>query len=67
MTEEYKKYICSNCSGKCEKGIIIVEEKGTKSAKCADYKKKNEIEGYKKPIMRTAKQIKPIMRFTQEY
>lgn len=67
MTEEYKKYICSNCSGKCENNIIIVEENGTKFAKCADYKKKNEIEGYKRPIMRTAKQIKPIMRFTQEY
>lgn len=67
MTEEFKKYICSNCSGKCEKGIIIVEENGTKFAKCAEYKKKNEIEGYKRPIMRTAKQIKPIMRFTQEY
>ena len=67
MTEEFKKYICSNCRGKCEKGIIVAEENGTKYAKCIDYKKKDELEGYKKPTMRTAKPKKPRRGFKQEY
>lgn len=67
MTEEFKKYICSNCKGKCEKGIIVAEENGTKYAKCIDYKKKDKLEGYKRPKTRTAKQKKSIMGFTQEY
>lgn len=66
MMEEFKKYICSNCKGQCNKGIVVVESDEIKEIKCWDYKKKNEVEGYKK-LERTAKQIKPLMRFTQEY
>lgn len=66
MIESFSKYICSNCKGQCDKGIVIVEYNGIKQARCVDYEKKNEVEGYKR-LERTAKQIKPLMRFTQEY
>lgn len=67
MIKKFEKYICSNCCGNCEKRIIICEEKEIKSAKCLDYKRKIEPVGYKQPIVRTVKQIKPIMRLTQEW
>ena len=35
--------------------------------KCTDYEKKQEWEGYTEPEERFAKQLKPLMRFTQEY
>ena len=35
--------------------------------KCTDYEKKQEWEGYNDKETRTAKQLKPLMRFTQEY
>lgn len=67
MIDSFSKYICSNCKGQCDKGIVIVEYNGIIQARCIDYEKKNEVEGYVKPKERTAKQIKPLMRFTQEY
>lgn len=66
MIDSFSKYICSNCKGQCNKGIVIIESDGIKEARCVDYEKKNEVAGYKK-LERTAKQIKPLMRFTQEY
>ena len=67
MIESFSKYICSNCKGQCDRGIVIINSNGIKQARCVDYEKKNEVEGYKKPKERTAKQIKPLMRLTQEY
>ncbi len=67
MLETFKKYICSNCKAECDKGIVVTSCDGIKRARCTDYEKKHELEGYKEPIKRTADQIKPIMRFTQEY
>lgn len=67
MLETYKKYICSNCKGNCDKGIVIINFNGIRQAKCVDYEKANDVEGYKREARRTAKQIKPLMRFTQEY
>lgn len=67
MIDSFSKYICSNCKGQCNKGIVIIESNGIKEARCWDYEKKKEVQGYVKPKERTAKQIKPLMRFTQEY
>lgn len=67
MIESFKNYICSNCKGQCEKGIVIVNYNGIRQAKCTDYEKKKEVEGYKKQESRTAKQKKPLMNFVQEY
>lgn len=67
MIESFSKYICSNCKGQCDKGIVLIEYDGIKQARCVDYEKKNEVEGYKKPKEITTKQIKALMRFTQEY
>lgn len=67
MIEEFKKYICSNCKGQCDKGIVVIEDKGLKELRCWDYEKRDEVEGYIRQESRTAKQIKPLMRFTQEY
>ena len=68
MTETFKKYICSNCKGKCEKGIIIEEENGMKTLKCADYNRAEKQEGYKAPQWRTATQHRPLIKgFRQEY
>ena len=67
MTETFIKYMCSNCKGQCDKGIVLINNKGILEARCENYEKKNEVEGYIKPKGRTAKQIKPLMRFTQEY
>lgn len=63
MVEEFKKYICNNCKGKCEKGIVLINNNGMKEARCFDYEKKEELEGYKTQEIRLAKQLKPIMRF----
>jgi hypothetical protein len=35
--------------------------------KCTDYEKKQVFEGYREPEERTARQLKPLMGFTQEY
>ena len=67
MIEEFKKYICSNCKGNCNKGIVLIEKNGEKQARCYDYEKKSELEGYVRPKTRYAKQHRSIMGFRQEY
>lgn len=68
MLESYKKYMCSTCKAKCDKGIVIVNYNGTKQARCTDYKKdESKIEKYKRQEQRTAKQLKSIMGFKQNY
>ncbi len=69
MTEEqlFKEYtdkICPCCKGQCNKGITIVKDyaNSTVYAKCVDYEKDNtKIEGYKKPLTRTANLSKCVM------
>ena len=68
MTETFKKYICSNCKGKCEKRIVIEEDNGLIFMKCVDYERAEKQEGYKPPQWRTAKQRRPLIKgFRQEY
>ena len=67
MIETFKKYICSNCKGQCDKGIILINNNEIRELRCVNYEKKEEIKDYERPKGRTAKQIKPLMRFKQEY
>jgi len=59
--ETYIRTLCSNCKNRkldlCE---IRKDIKGT--LKCVYYIKDKDIEGYKKQLIITAKQSKPIMR-----
>lgn len=56
IINEYEEKMCPYCKGKCNKGITIVEDESTIYAKCVDYEKdKSKIEGYKNPLIRTAK------------
>lgn len=56
MIKEYQEKICPYCKGQCEKGITIVKDNSTIYAKCVDYEKdKDKIQGYIKPLQRTAK------------
>ena len=58
LFEQYKEKICPYCKGNCNKGITIVKDYAnyTTYAKCVDYEKdKDKIEGYKRPLDRTAK------------
>lgn len=62
MLEQFKKYMCSNCKGYCDKGIVIITHNGMRQARCVDYVQKEETEGYKKPEEITAKRSKALMR-----
>lgn len=48
-------------------GIVIVKYNGGTEVKCCEYEPKCEFTGYKKPLLRTAKQHKSIMGFKQSY
>ncbi len=59
-TEEIIKYYtekqCKYCKGKCNKGIVVIQDENSICAKCVDYEKdKDKIEGYKRPIYKTAR------------
>lgn len=65
MTREeiYVEKMCKYCKGNCDKGIIVFNNESTVYTKCVDYEKdKSKIEGYKKPIERTAKLQRCIMK-----
>ena len=47
-------------------GIVVTQYKDLTVIKCCDYISKEGYQGYEK-ICRTAKQLKPLMNFTQEY
>lgn len=49
--------LCNTCKQeKCNKKIVVVQEEKTITIKCLEYvKDKEKIEGYKKPLTRTAK------------
>ena len=48
-------------------GIVIVKYNGGTEIKCCDYEKKCDFEGYKRPLLTTAKHHKSIMGFKQSY
>ena len=63
IVKEFKEKMCPFCKGKCNKGITIVEDESTTYAKCVDYEKdKDKIQGYVKPLERTAKLNSCVMR-----
>lgn len=69
MINSFQKYMCSTCKSKmCDKGITLIKLDNMIIAKCTDYEKdENKVKGYEKPKIRTAKQKKALMGFTQEY
>lgn len=58
LVECFKKNICKYCTGNCDKGITFTQD----GAKCVDYKKKIQAEGYKKEAKITAKRKKALMK-----
>lgn len=48
-------------------GIVVTKYNDLIVIKCVDYVQKENIEGYKKPLQRTAEQRKSLMGFTQNY
>lgn len=57
MTLEYfRENICKYCKKQCSKAIVIKEDISTKSIQCVDYEKdKSKVQGYIRPLERTAK------------
>lgn len=57
MTLEYfKENICKYCKKQCTKALVIKEDESTETIKCVDYEKdKDKIQGYVRPLERTAK------------
>lgn len=68
LFKEFVEQVCPFCTSKCtecSKGITIVKDYKNKtiSAKCEDYEKdKTKINGYIKPLKRTAKIEKCVMQ-----
>lgn len=48
-------------------GIVVTHYKDLTVIKCCDYISKEGFIGYERKLDRTAKQLKPLMNFTQEY
>ena len=48
-------------------GIVVSEYKDITVVKCVDYISDDNVEGYTKPLERTAKQLGSLMGFTQIY
>ncbi len=59
--ETFARVLCSNCRNrlKCQEELI---RRLDNSIKCYKYVKDKDVEGYKKPLSTTAKQLKPIMK-----
>lgn len=65
LFKQYKEKICPYCKGDCNKGITIVKDynNSTTYAKCVDYEKdKDKIQGYVRPLERTAKMGSCVMK-----
>lgn len=55
LCDSYKKTLC-------EKNMIIVKENNLATIRCLDYEKdESKIQGYRKPLQRTAKQGHTVM------
>lgn len=64
----YKEKVCINCINKqCNKQLVIREKNDTKTIKCLNYIKRDDIEPYKEPLRREARQLRSLMGFHQEY
>ena len=62
LFQEFIKNVCPYCKGTCERGITPIQDPYSYGAKCVDYvKDESKIEGYKKPLTRTAKLQRCVM------
>lgn len=55
--------LCETCKKeKCNKSIVITQQDNLTTIKCLDYEKdKDKIQGYKKPLERTAEYQRTVM------
>lgn len=61
-TEYFKEKVCKYCKADCTKAIVFEEKENETIMQCIDYKKdESKIEGYKKPLERTAKLERTVM------
>lgn len=71
MNDPYLTYIdkiCTNCINKeCNKQFVMTERNNMKTIKCINYIKPDNLQGYKEPLEREAKQLRSLMGFWQEY
>lgn len=51
---EYVKQCCTNCNNKSNCKIKVFEAEGIIYTKCENYQQENKLEGYKRPIVKTA-------------
>lgn len=56
--------LCNTCKNtSCSKNIEVIKEEDIVTIKCVDYEKdESKIQGYKKPLNRTARQCNTLMK-----
>lgn len=56
--------LCDSCKKTlCEKNMEIIKEDDLVTIRCIDYEKdESKIQGYKKPLLRTARQCDTLMK-----
>lgn len=59
--ETYTRTLCSNCKNR-NTNLCEIRKTINGTLKCCYYVKDREAEGYKKPLITTAKQQKPVMK-----
>lgn len=62
LFKEFVEKICPYCKAKCTKGITLIKTNESIEARCVDYEKDtSKIEGYKRPLRKTAKLERTVM------
>ena len=59
--QSYIEHICSHCKNK-DKDLCEIRTRYDNTMYCCGYEKGNDLEGYKKPLQKTAKFEKPLMK-----
>lgn len=56
--------LCNTCKNtSCSKNIEVIKEENLVTIRCVDYEKdESKIQGYKKPLNRTARQCNTLMK-----
>lgn len=56
--------LCETCTKQnCKKNIVVIQEDDLVTIRCIDYEKdESKIQGYKKPLNRTARQCNTLMK-----
>lgn len=61
-TEYFKEKVCKYCKADCTKALVFEEKENETVIHCIDYEKDaTKIEGYKKPLERSAKLERCVM------